>query len=376
MRNVLFRLLFLIVRASRPTLKSRSDPKTLLMLQYAIPLGCCVHDTPLYAAIKRFRPDTTIIVASCGLGLETLRHDSHVDHLIDTPDPMASFHSLWKTVQILRRYLNEQHIRIDMVLQNASNRRGRYALLALFLRVAPTTGFADAPQLYDHHLRYDSTLSLIDNNLRLANDSGHLEPEVYFTASELAHVRTMLRESNPRSLPVTAFVVQGSGGQQTGWHDERFVEVIRHVDSLGHLPVFVGTGKDATTIERILGLSHFSGRSFAGQTSVPELAALLCLCDLVITLDTGTMHVARAVNIPTVVLGPSWQKPLEWLPLGRANVRILRGADRADVPHGYRLDEIGVESVTAAVDELCREYPASVDAREQRVAQRLSTTRS
>jgi ADP-heptose:LPS heptosyltransferase len=375
MRDALFRLLYRTVRALRPRRSDQSGPRTILVLQYAMPLGCCVHGTPIYAAIKQANPNTTIIVASRGTGLATLQHDPHIDHLIDTPDPMASFASLWKTAGMIRKHIRANGWRPDIVLQDASNRRGRYALFALLLPVAPTMGFADAPQLYDHHLRYDPTLSLIDNNLRLVDGSGHVAPAVYFTADELEHARTMLGEANPAALPVTAFVVQGSGGQRTGWCDERFVAVVQHMQERGHLPVFLGTPENAAEIERIRSVAGSPGCSLAGRTSIPQLAALLCLCDLMITVDTGTMHVGRASDVPMVVLGPSWQQPLEWLPLGKPNVHILRGADRADVPLDYRLDEITVEQVSAAADELLTVFTPSQQARETRIAQRISTTR-
>jgi ADP-heptose:LPS heptosyltransferase len=105
---------------------------------------------------------------------------------------------------------------------------------------------------------------------------------------------------------------------------------------------------------------------------VTELAALLAMSDAMVTLDTGTMHVGRAVKTPMVVLGPSWQKPIEWMPLGVKNVRILRGEDRDTVPEGYRLDEISAESVIEALDDLMRVYPGSAEARERRVGESLS----
>src|ERR1700742_4923848 len=97
MRDVLFRLLYRIVRASRPKRTDHGGPQTILVLQYAMPLGCCVHGPPTYAGVKQADPDTTIIVASRGTGLATLQHDPHVDHMIDTPDPMASFSGLLRT---------------------------------------------------------------------------------------------------------------------------------------------------------------------------------------------------------------------------------------------------------------------------------------
>ena len=68
-----------------------------------------------------------------------------------------------------------------------------------------------------------------------------------------------------------------------------------------------------------------------------------------------------------VVLGPSWQRPVEWLPLGVENVRILRGEDRVGAPEGYRLDEISTDAVLAALDELIAAYPASAEARQARL---------
>jgi ADP-heptose:LPS heptosyltransferase len=114
------------------------------------------------------------------------------------------------------------------------------------------------------------------------------------------------------------------------------------------------------------------GVSVAGRTSATELAALLAMSDAVVSLDTGTMHVGRAVGVPMVVIGPSWQRPVEWLPLGVPQVRILRGRDRDDVPEGYRLDEVQAGAVMEALGELMRVYPAMAESREARVAARVS----
>jgi hypothetical protein len=78
------------------------------------------------------------------------------------------------------------------------------------------------------------------------------------------------------------------------------------------------------------------------------------------------MHIGRAVRTPMVVMGPSWQRAHEWLPLGRPQCRILRGADRKDIPADYQLDEITAEAVLAAIQSLSAAYPASEAAREAR----------
>jgi len=183
-----------------------------------------------------------------------------------------------------------------------------------------------------------------------------------------------VRVVNPDGCPLVLFVTQNSGGQLTGWHTSRFVQVIRHVyEVLGCAVAYLGTEVDRGPIEKIQQAAGGIGTSLAGRTSVNELAALLAIGDAAISLDTGTMHVGRAVGLPMVVIGPSWQRPIEWLPLELPQVRILRGQDRDNIPPNYRIDEVQASDVIAAVEELLAEYPPSAASRANRAAASTST---
>jgi len=374
--EICFRTFFVLMKALRGPRRRQGLPQTVLVLQYAMPVGCCVHGTPLLAAIRSARPDVTIIVATHGNGLAALLHDPYIDHLIETP----AMTSRWKVFAIagfLRKRLRQKGLQPDIVLQDASSVGGSYALLALVLRVAPTAGFAHAPLLYDIHLDYDLSLSLLDNTLRLAPlvgaESAHLEPAIYFSEADLDTARALLREVNPADLPLVGFVVQGRGPKSSRWPEEHFAEVLRYVRSLGYCAVFLGIASDTERIDRVRTLAGGYGASLAGRTSIPELTAVLCLCDLLVTLDTGIMHVARSTDLPMVVLGTAWQEPLEWMPLNKKNVRIIRGEEYEDLPVGYHTHRIDVNDVLQAIAELRHAYPASSHARDWRVSHRLST---
>ena len=238
-------------------------------------------------------------------------------------------------------------------------------------------GYTLKPQLYKRPLAYDANLSLIGNNLRLAELAGceaePIEPRVFFSSVDAAAAAAMLSAANPEARPIAVMVTQNSGGQSTGWHTERFVQVIRSAaHDQGFAVVYVGTANDAAAIEIIRQAAGGIGTSIAGKTTVSELAAVLALSDLVVTLDTGTMHVGRAAGVPMVVLGPSWQKPLEWLPLHIENVRVLRGQDTPVMPQGYRLDEVSAQALVAAMRELSAAYPPSAEARDARLKAGLS----
>ncbi len=355
-------------------LRLLADPgavKSVVVLEYMLPLGSLVHMTPLFEAIKAERPELVITVATRGLGLAVLRHNRCVDHVVETPDALTD---TLGAAKVLRAELMRLGVRSNCVLTGSSDRRSRIALLGLLSQAGWRGGFTLLPQVYQWVLDYAPEKSLIDNNLRLAALAGcgheHREPKVYFSGADVAAAEGLVREANPEGRPLVVMVTQNSGGQRTGWHTQRWVEVIRHTSGvLGCCVVFVGTAGDAAAIEELRGGVGFS---VAGRTSVTELAALLAMSDAVVSLDTGTMHVGRAVGVPMVVLGPSWQRPIEWLPLGLPQVRILRGEDREDIPAGYQLDEIEAEVVTSSLRELLTVYPASADGRARRVAQGLS----
>jgi ADP-heptose:LPS heptosyltransferase len=363
--------------ATENALRSRTEasPSSVLILEYLLPLGCCVHLTPVYEAIKSAKPSVEITVATRGLGLSLLRHNPFIDHLIETPDPLTS---TVHAAKALRSELERRRIKPECILTGASDKRSRIALMALLTSHAWRGGFTLHPEMYQRSLVYEKNRSLIDNNLRLASLVGgspdHREPRVFFSPSDAAAATELVMEVNPNGIPLVLFVTQNSGGQSTGWHVERFAEVIRHADEvLGCAVGYVGTVADREPIEKIREQAGGIGISLAGRTSVTQLAALLALSDAVVSLDTGTMHVGRAVGVPMAVIGPSWQRPIEWLPLGIPQTRILRGSDREDVPPGYQLDEVQAGDVIAALDSLLAAYPPSAASRQQRLQAGTST---
>lgn len=348
--------------------------RSVLVVEYMLPLGCCVHLTPLFEAIRMGRPAIEISVATRGLGAALLRHSPMIDHLIETPDPLVDLRG---TVWALKRELAGRGIAPECVLTGLSDSRTRVSLVGVLAGMGWRGGFTLTPELYQRPFKRRGDLSLIDNNLRVASllgcGTGHLEPRVFFSAADVTAAEAMVREVNPEGKPLVVLVTQNSGGQRTGWHPERFVEVIRHAqEGLGCAVAYVGTASDSVAVEELRAGAGGIGSSLTGRTTVTELGALLAMSDFVVSLDTGTMHVGRSVGVPMVVLGPSWQKPLEWLPLGIPRVRILRGVDREGVPEGYRLDEIGAREVCAALTALFEVYPASAVERAARVRRGVS----
>jgi lipopolysaccharide heptosyltransferase I len=107
------------------------------------------------------------------------------------------------------------------------------------------------------------------------------------------------------------------------WPTERFIETGRQLD--GQL-VLVGAPDDMEACKAIeQGLPGRAVVNLCGKTTLLELGSVLQQADLVITVDSGPMHMAAAVGTPCLaIFGPT--NPARVAPYGRQN-RVLRGAD-------------------------------------------------
>jgi ADP-heptose:LPS heptosyltransferase len=350
-----------------------SASQSILVLEYRIFLGYCVHLSPIYEAIKRIRPNMSISVATYGIGAELLRHSPFVDHVLITPDVLKDFPG---ALASLRRQLKERGLKPDCCLTGTPDSRSQIGLLGALACNGWRAGYAVHPAFYHSTLTYDDSISLLDNNLRLASYFGnapeHLEPRVYFSQQDLEKARKLLEPSRKAGRRVLIASTCISGGNPTAWLDERWTETLqRAFRQLDYDIYYTGAPADANAISARIAACGGIGTSLAGSTTIGQLAAVLALGDMVLSLTTGTAHVARAVGAPIVVLGLAWEDPIQWIAQGQPQFRHLRGAP---VPRtlDYRMQEISVDWAFSELEDMSRLYPPSEADREARVQASLS----
>jgi len=106
------------------------------------------------------------------------------------------------------------------------------------------------------------------------------------------------------------------------WRNERFARVADQLLDRGLAVVFSGGPQDVQGIEKIRTVMLGKATNLAGRTTLKELAALYERSTLLITTDTGPMHLAAAAGTPVVALfGPT--APWRTGPFG-TNHKILR----------------------------------------------------
>jgi ADP-heptose:LPS heptosyltransferase len=345
--------------AGRSGERELSSFRNFLLLQHARALGTVVHATPLIPALREAMPDCRIAVAASGFAVEVLRNNPGIERVIETPSPLGDWRG---AAQVLRRE-NPFGGGDFVLITPVGNDRTKIALQTLFAGAGARVGFTQVPALYRAAFEFDYSKSQIENNLSILPALGHavrhFEPQMFFGAAEVEWAERMLVESGAQAgQVVAAFVTQTSVTQRKSWRKERFQTAAEFlIERYGAHIVFVGTEAEAAAIDDLrAGIAHRTG-SFAGKTNLLQMAALLSLCDVGLTLDTGTMHVGRTVGLPMAIIAPAWSPPLEWLPLNNPRYRILKNAEMEICPPEYVIDEVSVDEVTDALRGLLQEFP-------------------
>lgn len=191
-----------------------------------------------------------------------------------------------------------------------------------------TAGYRSAGggPLLDVALDFDPGQHTTDNARRLvATVLGHGAPAVHGPLLAIApsHHEAAAARLDRHAAPLVAMHVPG-GRPVKQWDPERFAEVARAlVQQQGATIVLTGGPGDRPLIERVsTTLPRERVVDLCDESSLLTVGAALERCDLLITGDTGPMHLAAAVGTPIVaVFGPS--DPRRYAPRGAAD-RVIR----------------------------------------------------
>jgi lipopolysaccharide heptosyltransferase I len=93
----------------------------------------------------------------------------------------------------------------------------------------------------------------------------------------------------------------GSRWMTKRWPPAHFAALVRQAQSrFGGTAIFVGAREDTDLARQTISLLTGSTRDLTGQTSLPQLAALLARADVMVANDTGPLHLAAALGRPVV----------------------------------------------------------------------------
>jgi heptosyltransferase I len=140
------------------------------------------------------------------------------------------------------------------------------------------------------------------------------------------------------------------------WDEERFASLAARLqEELSCKILFTGSPSDRPVVERIMKGINPRPLNLAGSTTLRELAYLYTRCRLIVTTDTGPMHIAAAMGLPVVALfGPT--APWRTGPYGKGHTVIQENLEcspcfKKKCTHRRCMKNITVEKVFEAVKQ-------------------------
>ncbi len=165
----------------------------------------------------------------------------------------------------------------------------------------------------------------IDRNLRLLEaiglEPGHRSLAVHIPQADVAAAANLRADRLPAGAPYVVLSPWTSCQARTY---PQFGQAARLLHQATGLPILItGAERDRPRVAALLEEIGPGAIDLVGQTSVPELAALIAEARLLLTNNTSTMHLADALRTPQVVLFAGTELEEQWAPRS-GPARLLR----------------------------------------------------
>lgn len=268
-------------------------------------VGDAVMTTPAMGDLRAAFPAAEIVVVANPLVAELFAHHPSCDRVLvfDKKGPHQGVRGLWRFAGQLRR----ERFDLAVLLQNAIEAALMAALAGIPRRAGYRTdargwllshGVAvGAAERRLHHTAYYRHMLA---QLGITSGDGRLC--LACTAEEQAWARQTLDDG--RWVAINPGAAYGSAKR---WLPERFAEVADRLAGAYGVRIVLTGGPGEKEIGRdIEQAMSEQPLNLIGRTTVRELMAILSRCRLMVSNDSGPMHVAAAFDIPIVaVFGPT-----------------------------------------------------------------------
>lgn len=304
----------LALSAAAPVLKLRRrpparPPRRILLLRLER-IGDLLMTLEAFEDVRQAAPEAEIDLVVGSWNLDLARKIGGIGHIEALDASWLSREGSGLPLTRMIRHAHSWRTRgYDLALNFEPDIRSNLLLAAS--RASRTAGFSSGGggALLDIALPYDPRTHTAMNAQRLVAAVLSVPPRATTARLELStDERRRARELlAARRTPLIGLHVSG-GRPIKQWDPERFRELaVRLAHERGATIVLTGTAADRLLIEPVSrALAGYSVVDLSGHVDLPALAAALEQLDVLVTGDTGPMHLAAAVRTPVVaVFGPS-----------------------------------------------------------------------
>jgi len=297
-------------------------PKILIVAPSWI--GDTLLAQPLLARLKKKLPGVVIDALAPGWTAPVLKRMPEIGEVIDAPfgHGELKLSARWRLGRALRTRSYDEAI----VLPNTF----KSALIPFFAQIPLRAGFVGESRYgllnLVHKLDEKRMPLMAERYAQLAEKPGASPalplPEVRLRIDQ-ANLLVMLgRLGLARAKPVVAFCPGAEYGPSKRWPARHFAALARKLAAQGYAVWLFGSEKDHGIGEEIARSSEGAAANLCGRTDLAGAIDLLSLAEVVVSNDSGLMHVAAGLGRPVVALYGS-SSPEHTPPLS-AGARVVR----------------------------------------------------
>jgi lipopolysaccharide heptosyltransferase II len=271
---------------------------------------------PALARLKQHYPDSLIDVLAPPWTSPLLRAMPEVHEVVVNPFPHGAL-QLWARYR-LGKQLQDVRYNQAIVLPNSL----KSALVPYFAQIPLRTGYIgefrygllnDARKLDKKKLPL-----MVERFVQLSEQAGVDIPDPLpnpkLTASRVDLDTTLRKLGLTLDKPVAVFCPGAEYGPAKRWPVPYFAETAQRLQKHGFAVWLVGSDKDRDIADKIISMGNPACRNLCGSTDLADAIALLSCAELVISNDSGLMHIAAALNRPMLALfgssSPRFTPPL------------------------------------------------------------------
>jgi 3-deoxy-D-manno-octulosonic-acid transferase/heptosyltransferase-1 len=331
-------------------------------------IGDVVHTLPSLAALRKSSPDAHISWVVEEAASPIIKGNPYIDTLLISrrkawSDNLKKGKHIGETLKEIKMFIQALRQRpYDIVID--FNGLLKSAILVWLSGSQRKIGYNSFQELsglfYNEKIFENMNIHAVDRYLDFVRYLGLAcdNPEFYLPISpaDIQVVDTMLSDSGiDKDKKFIAISPMSFAGETRLWYEDRFAALAdRIISKLKTDVVFTGNGSGGM-IDRIQSMMTNKALNLEGRTSLLELAHLYRRAELLVTPDSGPMHIAAAVGTPVIALfGPSayWRTG----PYGAGHTII-----RTDLPCSpcflkkcstkKCMEDIAIEDVFAVVKE-------------------------
>ena len=327
---------FLILR--RIEALEEGEIKSILFLRHDR-VGDMVLSTPVFKALKRSFPDARLTVLASERNWEVIKNNSNIDETV--------------VYRGLYRFIKEMRNKgFDLTIDPFNTYELKQALLSYLSGARYRIGFEQAGREIFFNIKgpkLQPAKHLVEHILDLVGylrcDVNGCEPELFLADEEVQWASSFLLNKGIDTSKLTIAIHPGGHYETQKWPSERVGLVAKKIVEELKANVIILAGPDEKAIldriKQICGSDVF----IISNISIRQVMAVLARCDLFLGNNSGPLHIAAALGLPTVsTMGPT-VTPL-WLPYGENHIVLRKELDCSPCTKGVCEDHSCMNLIT------------------------------